>query len=576
VEATAAKFINPVKEVNSTEEALAGARDIIAEWVSENAPFRARMRNVFLRNSSIKSKVIKGKEKEGEKYEIYFDSEESIAKAPSHRKLAMFRAENEGFLRLHIAPDEEESLTLMKRFFIKSANRASDEVWLACTDSYKRLLQPQMQSEMHKYYKEQADSDAINVFTANLRQLLLAPPLGQKIVMAIDPGFRTGCKVVVLDRQGKLLHHDTIYPHPPEQEYAVSSDKLKQLVKKYQVEAIAIGNGTAGRETERFVKAIPFEREVMTIMVNESGASIYSASEVAREEFPKHDITVRGSVSIGRRLMDPLAELVKIDPKSIGVGQYQHDVNQTRLQQSLLDVVESCVNYVGVEVNTASKELLSYVSGVGATLSKNIIDYRNANGPFKNRKELKNVARFGDKSYEQAAGFLRIHGAENPLDDTAVHPESYHIVDEMAKYLKCSVSDLIKDENLRKQLNPALFVTEKVGIPTLKDIMQELAKPGRDPRSHFEQFEFDKDINKIEDLKPGSVVPGIVTNITKFGCFVDIGVHQDGLVHISNITDKYITDLSKVIKLQQKVKVRILEVDVRKKRISLSMRNIDE
>jgi uncharacterized protein len=574
VEAAAAKFINEAKGVNTVVEALAGARDIVAEWVSEDAVLRDKMRRVFHREGVITSKVAKGKEAEGNKYEIYFGSEENLAKAPSHRVLAMFRGETEGFLRLSVMPDEERALDIIERHCIKNDNDAADEVWLACVDSYKRLLQPQMETEMRKLHKERADSEAIRVFVANLRQLLLSPPLGQKTVLALDPGFRTGCKVVVLDKQGKLLHNDTIYPHPPQQEYELSSKTLQHLVDLYGVEAIAIGNGTAGRETEYFVRSIPFKREVMTVAVNESGASIYSASEVARAEFPDYDVTVRGAVSIGRRLMDPLAELVKIDPKSIGVGQYQHDVNQTRLQQSLFDVVESCVNYVGVEVNTASKELLAYVSGVGPTLAKNIVDYRNANGAFISRAQLKKVPRFGEKAFEQAVGFLRIHGAKNPLDSSAVHPESYHIVDEMANCAGCTVAELLQNEALRKELNLQLFITDKVGMPTLKDIMQELAKPGRDPREHFDLFEFDKDINSIKDLKPGMIVPGIITNITNFGCFVDIGVHQDGLVHISQITNKYITDPNTVVKLGQKVKVKVLEVDMYKKRISLTMKDL--
>ncbi|MDR1112635.1 MAG: RNA-binding transcriptional accessory protein [Bacteroidales bacterium] len=575
VETAAAKFINEEKGVNTMEEALAGARDIVAEWVSEDSALRNKMRRMFQRESAIVSKVAKGKEEEGNKYEIYFNSEEILAKAPSHRVLAMFRGEDEGFLRLSVMPDEERALDIMERHCIKSNNDAADEVWLACVDAYKRLLQPQMETEMRKLYKEYADNEAIKVFVANLRQLLLAAPLGQKTVLAIDPGFRTGCKVVVLDKQGKLLHNDTIYPHPPQQEYELASKTLRHLVNLHEVEAIAVGNGTAGRETEYFVRSIPFEREVITIAVNESGASIYSASEVARDEFPNYDVTVRGAVSIGRRLMDPLAELVKIDPKSIGVGQYQHDVNQNRLQKSLLNVVESCVNYVGVEVNTASKELLSYVSGVGPVLAKNIVDYRNANGAFVARTQLKKVPRFGDKAFEQAAGFLRIHGAKNPLDASAVHPESYHIVDEMAKHAGCTVTELLQNEALRKGLNLQLFITDKTGMPTLRDIMQELTKPGRDPREHFDLFEFDKNINSIHDLKPGMVVPGIITNITNFGCFIDIGVHQDGLVHISQITNRYITDPNTVVKLNQKVKVKVLEVDMYKKRISLSMKNLD-
>ncbi|MDD4395348.1 MAG: Tex family protein [Bacteroidales bacterium] len=567
-------YVNAEKEVLSTEDALAGAQDIIAEWVSENIRIRERVRNIFAQESSITSKVVKDKEKEGEKYAGYFNSSEKLYKAPSHRILAMFRGEEEGFLKLTIAPDEEKVLPFIKKHYVKSNNDCSNQVIKAIDDSYKRLLQPQMETEMRKMYKEKADKEAISVFVSNLRQLLLAPPLGQKTVLAIDPGFRTGCKVVILDKQGKLLHNENIYPHPPKSEYKLASDKLKRLVLQYQVEAIAIGNGTAGRETEYFVRKIPFEREVIAVVVNESGASIYSASQVARDEFPDYDVTVRGAVSIGRRAMDPLAELVKIEPKSIGVGQYQHDINQTLLQNSLDTTVESCVNYVGVEVNTASKELLSRVSGVGPLLAKNIVEYRNENGPFASRQALKKVPRFGEKAFEQAAGFLRIRDAQNPLDSSAVHPESYHIVDEMAKKMGCSVPELIKDETLRKNINLKDYISEAVGLPTLKDIMQELAKPGRDPRTKFDVFEFDKTINSINDLREGMVVPGIITNITNFGCFVDIGVHQDGLVHISNIANKFITNPNDEVKLNQKVIVKILSVEIDRKRINLSMKDV--
>ena len=570
----AAKYVNPDKGVVSVDEALAGARDIIAEWASENVTLRRKMRSLFVRESMISSKVVKDKAQEGEKYAIYFNSSEKLNRAPSHRLLAMYRGEDEGFLRLTIAPNEERALDLMTDFFVKSGNPCSQQVKEAVIDSYKRLLQPQMETEMRKQFKEKADAEAIKVFVANLQQLLLEPPLGQKVVMAIDPGFRTGCKVVILDRQGKLLHNENIYPHPPHAQYKLASDKLKRMVLQYKVEAIAIGNGTAGRETENFVRKIPFERDVTAIVVNESGASVYSASPVAREEFPDYDVTVRGAVSIGRRLMDPLAELVKIDPKSIGVGQYQHDVNQALLQKSLQETVEHCVNYVGVEVNTASKELLSYVSGIGPSLAKNIVEYRNANGAFANRDSLRKVPRLGDKAYEQAAGFLRIHGAANPLDDSAVHPESYPVVNLMAKKLNCTVSDLIQKEELRKQINLKEFVNDKVGLPTLNDIMQELAKPGRDPRAQFDVFEFDKNINTINDLTPGMVVPGIITNITNFGCFVDIGVHQDGLVHISHLANHYVSNPNDVVKLNQKVMVKVLQVEVERKRISLSMKDV--
>lgn len=574
LEKTAFRFVDKEKGIETPEDALAGARDIIAEWVCENKYVRERMRILFTREAIITSKVVKDKEEEGVKYENFFNSSELLRKTPSHRLLAMLRGENEGYLRLHIAPDEETALQMMQKGIIKARNQAAGQVWMAVTDSYKRLLQPQMETEMRNLFKEKADTDAISVFAVNLRQLLMSPPLGQKTILSIDPGFRTGCKVVILDPQGRLLHNETIYPHPPQSEYKLSSDKLKRLVLQYKVDAIAIGNGTAGRETENFVKKIPFERDVKAIVVNESGASVYSASALAREEFPDYDVTVRGAVSIGRRLMDPLAELVKIDPKSIGVGQYQHDVNQNMLQHSLAETVESCVNQVGVEVNTASKELLSYVSGVGPALAKNIVDYRNSNGPFASRKDLHAVPRFGDKAFEQSAGFLRIAGAKNPLDYSAVHPESYHIVDKMSRQLHCTVEDLMRDETLRKRIDLKDFITDKTGMPTLKDIMQELAKPGRDPRSHFDFFEFDKNINSMHDLTPGMVVPGIVTNITNFGCFVDIGVHQDGLVHISHIANKFITNPNEVIKLNQKVKVKVLDVDIPRKRISLSIKDV--
>lgn len=569
--ALAAKYVNPDKGVHNIEEALAGARDIIAEHISENLSVRARLRNTFCQHSRIYSKLVKDKVDEGEKYKIYYNAEEFLAKAPSHRILAMFRGEEEGILRLTIEPNEEKTLEMLRRAIIRNSSNCAQQVWMAATDAYKRLLQPQMETEMRKLYKDKADTEAIEVFVQNLRQLLMAAPLGQVTTLAIDPGFRTGCKVVILNPQGKLLHNETIYPHPPVAQYKLASDKLKRLVLQYKVDAIAIGNGTAGRETEKFVKFIPFERDVKAFMVNESGASIYSASAVAREEFPDYDVTVRGAVSIGRRLMDPLAELVKIDPKSIGVGQYQHDVNQKRLQESLNTTVESCVNHVGVELNTASKELLSYVSGVGPALAQNIIDYRNENGPFPSRESLKKVPRFGAKAFEQAAGFLRIRDAENPLDRSAVHPESYAIVKAMAKDLKCTVGDLILKEELRKQINLQHYMTATVGMPTLKDIMQELAKPGRDPRSHYEMFEFDKNVQKMEDLVPGMELPGIVTNITNFGCFVDIGIHQDGLVHISNMSDHRIASPNEVVHLNQKVMVKVLSVEIERKRISLAL-----
>ena len=567
----AARFVNPEKGVSSVEEALAGARDIIAEKISENPNIRARLRDTFLRYSRISTQQIPDKIDEDEKYRIYYKSEESLAKAPSHRILAMFRGEDEGILRVHIAPDEERTLADMKRRIVKNNSNSAQQVWMAATDSYKRLLQPQMETEMRKFYKEKADKEAISVFTKNARQLLLAAPLGQVTTLAIDPGFRTGCKVVILDPQGKLLYNETIYPHPPVAQYKLASDKLKRLVLQYKVDAIAIGNGTAGRETENFVRHIPFERDVKAFMVNESGASVYSASPVAREEFPNYDVTVRGAVSIGRRLMDPLAELVKIDPKSIGVGQYQHDVNQKMLQESLQTTVESCVNYVGVELNTASKQLLSYVSGVGPSLAQNIVDYRNENGAFASREDLKKVPRFGAKAFQQAAGFLRIRGAENPLDASAVHPESYSVVSQMATDLDCSVADLMANKQLRQQIKLKNYISKTVGMPTLQDIMNELDKPGRDPRTQFEMFEFDKNVHTIHDLSIGMVLPGIITNITNFGCFVDIGVHQDGLIHISRLSDRRISDPSEVVHLNQKVMVRVDNVEIERKRISLSL-----
>ena len=565
----AARFVSKEKGVNSVEEALSGARDIIAEKVSENPNIRARLRDTFLRYSRISTQQIPDRIDEDEKYRIYYHAEELLAKAPSHRILAMFRGEEEGILRLHIAPDEERTLADMKRRIVKNNSNSAQQVWMAATDSYKRLLQPQMETEMRKFYKEKADKEAIAVFTKNARQLLLAAPLGQVTTLAIDPGFRTGCKVVILDPQGKLLYNETIYPHPPVAQYKLASDKLKRLVLQYKVDAI--GNGTAGRETENFVRHIPFEREVKAFMVNESGASVYSASPVAREEFPNYDVTVRGAVSIGRRLMDPLAELVKIDPKSIGVGQYQHDVNQKMLQESLQTTVESCVNYVGVELNTASKQLLSYVSGVGPALAQNIVDYRNENGAFPSRESLMKVPRFGAKAFQQAAGFLRIRGAENPLDASAVHPESYRVVNQMAADLNCSVADLMANKQLRQQIKLKNYISKTVGMPTLQDIMNELDKPGRDPRTQFEMFEFDKNVHTINDLSIGMVLPGIITNITNFGCFVDIGVHQDGLIHISRLSDRRISDPSEVVHLNQKVMVRVENVEIDRKRISLAL-----
>ncbi|MDD3281123.1 MAG: Tex family protein [Bacteroidales bacterium] len=567
-------YVNKEKGVNDEEEALQGACDILAESITEQEITRAKIRKLFVQQAMISSKIISGKEAEGNKYEIYFDNKELIRKVSSHRLLAMFRGEEEGFLRVKVEPEEEDALDLLYNIHLRADNVAAGCVADAIDDGYKRLLQPQMETEMRQEAKVRADEEAIRVFADNVRQLLLAPPLGEKVVMALDPGFRTGCKVVVLDTYGKLLENATIYPHPPQVAVFEANKTVRELAKKYKVEAIAIGNGTAGRETEHFIRYVDFEVKPLIVVVNENGASVYSASDAAREEFPDYDITVRGAVSIGRRLMDPLAELIKIDPKSIGVGQYQHDVNQKKLQESLAHTVESCVNAVGVEVNTASKQLLAYVSGIGSTLAENIVTYRSDNGGFKSKAELKKVKRFGEKAFEQAAGFLRIRDAKNPLDSSAVHPESYPIVKKMASSLNCSIADLIEKEDLRKQINIRDFVTEKIGIPTLTDIMKELAKPGRDPREEFDLFEFDQSVSDISDLKVGMVLPGVIVNIAAFGCFVDIGVHQDGLVHISQMAKKYVDNPNKVVKLNQKVMVKVMDVDLKRKRITLSM-NID-
>ncbi len=575
IEAEAERYIDLGKEVNNIEEALAGARDIMAEWINEHHYARKRMRSLFERNAVLYSTLVKGKEEEGQKYRDYFEWSESASRAPSHRMLAMLRGEKEGFLKLKILPEDEKAIHILEGIFVKADNDASQQVQLALTDSYNRLLAPSMETEIRSVIKEKSDEEAIRVFAENLRQLLLASPLGQKNILALDPGFRTGCKIVCLDSQGNLLHNETIYPHPPQNETKQAMHKISSLVDAYKIEAIAVGNGTAGRETENLVRRIKFKREVIAVMVNESGASVYSASKIARDEFPEYDVTVRGAVSIGRRLMDPLAELVKIDPKSIGVGQYQHDVNQNSLQKSLGETVESCVNRVGVEVNTASKDLLTFVSGLGPVLAKNIVDYRKDHGPFKSRNDLKKVARFGGKAFEQASGFLRIRNAENPLDSSAVHPESYHIVERMAKIAGTSTEGLINSDELRKQLKLESFVTDKVGIPTLSDIMQELAKPGRDPREKFDLFEFDKNVNSINDLRIGMILPGIVTNITNFGAFVDIGVHQDGLVHISQLANKFVKDPNEIVRINQKLKVRVLDVDAVRKRIQLSMKDIE-
>ncbi|MCF8234367.1 MAG: RNA-binding transcriptional accessory protein [Bacteroidales bacterium] len=574
-EAKAAEFIDPEKEVGSAEDALAGARDIIAEWVNENQYARKRMRYLFKRNALITSRVIAGKEAEGEKYTDYFSWEEQLHRSPSHRILAMFRGEKEGVLRIRVQIDQDEALDVLEEIFIKSDNETTEHVEMAIKDAYQRLLAPAMENEFRALTKERADEEAIRVFVANLRQLMMAPPLGQRNVLAIDPGFRTGCKLVCLDRQGNLRHNETIYPHPPQKETKQAIQKINSLVDAYNIEAIAIGNGTGGRETEALIRRMKFKKDVMAVMVNESGASVYSASKTAREEFPQYDVTVRGAVSIGRRLMDPLAEMVKIDPKSIGVGQYQHDVNQAELQKSLEETVVSSVNQVGVEMNTASKELLTHVSGLGPVLAKNILEYRKENGPFKSRKQLMKVPRFGGKAFEQAAGFLRIHNADNPLDSSAVHPESYGVVEKMAKKMNTTIEGLIKNKTLRKEIELKDFITGKTGMPTLLDIMEELDKPGRDPREKFDQFEFDKNVNRMEDVKEGMVLPGIVTNITAFGAFVDIGVHQDGLIHISQMADRFVKDPNEIVKINEKVMVKVMDVDIDRKRIQLSLKDVE-
>ncbi len=563
-------------EVKTTEEALSGACDIIAEWISEDETARKRLRRLFDKEAVIYSKVIKGKDTEGIKYRDYFEWSEPLKKCPSHPLLAMRIGEEEGFLKLAIEPDENNALEILTSLFIKGRNESSDLVETALKDSWKRLLSSSMETEFRNISKEKADEEAIKVFSDNLRQLLLAPPLGEKNVMGIDPGFRTGCKIVCLDKQGNLLHNETIYPHPPQNQTALSVKKILTLVNAYKTEAIAIGNGTASRETEDFIKNyVKFQNDIQVFVVSEAGASIYSASKVARDEFPDYDVTVRGSVSIGRRLMDPLAELVKIDPKSIGVGQYQHDVDQNKLQNALDEVVISCVNAVGVEVNTASSHLLTYVSGLGPQLARNIVDYRSENGPFRSRQELMQVKRMGAKAFEQSAGFLRIRNAENPLDSSSVHPESYHVVEKMSKDMGCDIRELMTNNDKRKEIRLEKYITAVTGLPTLKDIMEELAKPGRDPRSKIKEFRF-ADIHNMEDLSEGMIVPGIVTNITKFGAFVDIGIKQDGLVHISNMSKTYISDPSSVVKMHQHVVVKVISVDIDRKRIQLSMKDVDQ
>ena len=564
-------YINPDKGVHTIEEALEGARDIIAENICEDERTRSKLRKLFIHQGKIYSSVIKGKEDAGEKYSLYYDNNELLKKASSHRILAMMRGENEGFLKLKIAPDENTALETMDNIHLKANNAAADEVANAIEDSYHRLLQPQLETEMRQRAKEQADKYAIDVFSNNVRQLLLAPPLGEKVVMGIDPGFRTGCKVVVLDRHGNLLTHTAIYPHPPQIEVHQANEIIRSLASQYHVEAIAIGNGTAGRETQNFINHVNFEHKPIIVMVNENGASVYSASEIAREEFPDYDITVRGAISIARRLMDPLSELIKIDPKSIGVGQYQHDVNQKLLAESLDETVSSCVNAVGVELNTASKELLSFVSGIGPALAKNIVEHRKTYGGFQSKNELKNVKRFGEKAFEQAAGFIRIANAQNPLDRSAVHPESYHVVEKMAQQQHCSILDLVNHAELREQIHLSDFVTDKIGMPTLNDIMKELSKPGRDPREKFDLFEFDQNIHDIQDLKIGMELQGVVVNIAAFGCFVDLGIHTDGLLHKSRMGTKHVNDPAKILKINQKIRVRVDDIDIRRKRISLSL-----
>ena len=572
VQDEAQAFIDEEKGVKTVEEALAGARDIIAEQIAEDAEVRAITRKIFLEKGSFVSRVAPGKEEAALKYKDYFEWSEPLKDAPSHRVLAMRRGEKEEMLYLDIAVDEESVLSSLEKIYVRAANEAAAHVQIALQDSYKRLLKPSMETEVRVLTRQKADEEAIRVFADNVRQLLLAAPLGQKRLLAIDPGFRTGCKTVVLDAQGALLENTTIFPHNGAGGQAEAAKTIELLVKRYEVEAIAVGNGTAGRETEAFVRQLGLA-DVTVVMVNESGASIYSASEAAREEFPDYDITVRGAVSIGRRLMDPLAELVKIDPKSIGVGQYQHDVDQNKLQTSLDDTVISCVNAVGVELNTASKQILAYVSGLGPSLAQQIVNYRIANGPFKSRKELKKVPRLGDKAFEQAAGFLRIRHGEHPLDASAVHPERYALVEQMAKDHQAAISDLLTDADLRKQIDLKKYVSEEVGLPTLNDIIAELSKPGRDPREQFEEFKFTDGVNSINDLRIGMKLPGIVTNITNFGAFVDIGVHQDGLVHLSQLANRFVSDPNEVVKVQQHVMVTVTEIDEKRNRIGLSMKS---
>ena len=568
---SAGNYIDMEKGVESADDALAGARDIIAEIANEDETTRAGLRHLFFEKGVFTCKVATGKEKEGIKYKDYFDWQEPVSTAPSHRILAMRRGEKEEILNLSVAPPEENAIEILEKLFVKSDGPDAQQVKMALQDAYKRLLSRSMETELRLASKQRADTDAISIFADNLRHLLMAPPLGSKRVMGIDPGFRTGCKIACLDRQGKLLHYDTVYLHMSESKELQSADKIRSLFHEYAIEAIAVGNGTAGRETQAFIQKLGMD-SIPVLLVNESGASVYSASETARREFPDLDLTIRGAVSIGRRLMDPLSELVKIDPKSIGVGQYQHDVDQTELKHALDDVVISCVNAVGVDVNRASVELLMYVSGLGPSLAGNIVSFRNDNGPFKSRKELRKVPRLGPKAFEQCAGFLRIRDGIDPLDAGAVHPESYPIVEKMAEDLNCSVADLIKNKALRDKIDIKKYITANIGVPTLTDIIHELDKPGRDPRESFDNFEFAEEIQEIQDLRPGMSLPGIITNVTAFGAFVDVGVHQDGLVHISELADHFVKNPSDVVRVHQKVKVKVLDVDVDRKRISLSMR----
>jgi len=573
-EMRANNFLND--EVPIVEEALAGARDIIAEWISENERARNIVRRGFELGAMIHSKVIKEKEEEAAKFRDYFDWQEPLKRCPSHRLLAMRRGENEGFLRIGVSPDDERVLENLERFFVKGNNASSDQVEMAVKDSYKRLIKPSIETEFANLSKEKADKEAIKVFADNLQQLLLAPPLGPKRTLAIDPGYRTGCKVVCLDEQGNLLHNETIYPHKPQEEKKMAAKKITSMVEVYKIDAIAIGNGTAGRETEAFIKKLRYNREVRVYVVSEDGASVYSASSLARQEFPQYDVTVRGAVSIGRRLMDPLAELVKIDPKSIGVGQYQHDVDQKKLKDSLDSVVELSVNAVGVNLNTASKHLLTYISGLGPQLAENIVEYRKEKGVFESRDQLQKVPRLGAKAFEQAAGFLRIPESKNPLDNSGVHPESYGIVEKIASDLQCSVNDLIRNENLVEKIDWPKYVTGEIGMPTLNDIKNELLKPGRDPRKPIKVFEFADGIFSINDLEVGMILPGIVNNITKFGAFIDVGIKESGLVHISELADRFVSDPNEIVKLHQHIKVRVKEIDPSRKRIQLSMRGVDQ